>query len=292
MDNQYAVLTAPPPVLAQQSPFDLTDLITEDDEPVDNFLSAKQQRLLVEPLYSSAKLKRPFLADSDVAIYGAPRSQAIVPDMFLSLGVQVADEWWEKENRSYLLSEFGKAPEVALEIVSNEKGNEDGSKLDDYAALSILYYVIYDPQQLLSNAIVRVYQLVAGEYMLRPDYRLPAVELSLIFWYGAFEDKPALWLRWADPTGDLILTGAERADQERQRAEHERQRAEQERQRAEDANARAADERQRAEEADARAAEERQRAEEANARAAQTQQRADRLAAQLRALGIEPESGA
>ena len=249
MDNRYAVLTALPPVLTQQKPFDIADLITEDDEPVDNFFSAKQQRLLVEPLYSSAKLERPFLADSDVAIYGAPRSQAIVPDMFLSLGVQVADEWWEKENRSYLLSEFGKAPEVALEIVSNEKGNEDGSKLDDYAALSILYYVIYDPQQLLSNAVVRVYQLVAGEYMLRPDYRLPGVGLSLTLWDGAFEDKPAMWLRWSEPTGEVILTGAERAEEERQRAA------------------------------------------EANARADEERQRADRLAAQLRALGIEQEGG-
>ena len=139
MNDRYALLTEPPPVLAQQKPFDLADLITEDDEPVDNFLSAKQQRLLVEPLYSSAKLKRPFLADSNIALYGAPRAQPIVPDMFLCLGVQVADDWWEKANRSYLLWEFGKAPEVVLEIVSNQKGNEDARKLRDYAALGILH---------------------------------------------------------------------------------------------------------------------------------------------------------
>ena len=29
------------------------NLLTEDDEPLDNLFSAKQQRLLVEPLYSS-----------------------------------------------------------------------------------------------------------------------------------------------------------------------------------------------------------------------------------------------
>ena len=49
MDDHYTLVTEPPPVLAQQTPFDLTDLITEDDEPVDNLLSAKQQRLLGEP---------------------------------------------------------------------------------------------------------------------------------------------------------------------------------------------------------------------------------------------------
>jgi len=275
MDDQYAILTDPPPVREDQSPFDIADLITEDDEPADNFLSAKQQRLLVEPLYSSAKLTRPFLADSNVAIYSTPRAQPIVPDMFLSLGAQVADEWWEKANRSYLLWEFGKAPEVVVEIVSNEKGNEDGHKLREYAALAILYCVIYDPQRLLSNEIVRVYQLVAGEYLLRPDFRLPGVELSLTYWYGTFEDKTALWLRWSDPTGNIILTGAERAEQERRRAEDAVLLAEEAHRRAEDANL--------------QAEEDRQRAEEAALRAQQAQRRADRLAAQLRALGIEPE---
>lgn len=262
MDDQYAVLTEPPPALAQPKPFDISDLITEDDEPVDNLLSAKQQRLLVEPLYTSAQLERPFLADSNVAIYSTPRAQPIVPDMFLSLGVQVADEWWEKEHRSYLLWEFGKAPEVALEIVSNQKGNEDGSKLREYAALGVLYYVIYDPRQTLSADPLRVYQLMAREYLLRPDYRLSQVGLSLTLWYGTFEDIPAPWLRWADAAGEIILTGAERAEQEHRRAEQESQRAEQESQRAEDAGR----------------------------RADRAQRRADRLAAQLRALGIKPES--
>ena len=115
-------------------------------------------------------------------------------------------------------------------------------------------YVIYDPQQILFNDPIRVYQLVAREYLLRPDYRLLGVDLSLTLWYGMFEDKRSLWLRWSDQMGNLILTGAERAKEERQRAE-----------------------------------EERQRAEEANVRAEQAQQRADRFAAQLRALRIEPD---
>jgi hypothetical protein len=43
--------------LQTEIPFDLgeavNNLVTEDDEPLDNTLSEKQQRLLVEPLYSS-----------------------------------------------------------------------------------------------------------------------------------------------------------------------------------------------------------------------------------------------
>jgi Uma2 family endonuclease len=270
MDDQHDVLTAPPPTVVQTNKkLDLSHLITEDDEPVDNFASAKQQRFFVEPLYSSSKLPRPFLADSNVAIYGAPYDNPIVPDMFLSQGVQVADDWWEKENRSYLLWEFHKPPEVVVEMVSNQKGNEDGSKLHDYAKLGIHYYVIYDPQRILSGNMVRVYQLVAGEYLLRPDYRLAEAGLSLTLWYGDYEDKKALWLRWCDLEGGLILTGAERATQAENHAEQERVRAEQERVRAEQEQARAEQERIRAEQADALA---------------------QRLAAQLRALGVEPEA--
>ena len=43
-------------------------LITEDDTPVDNFASAKQQRLLVSSLYSSLE-SQPFLVEANVGIY-------------------------------------------------------------------------------------------------------------------------------------------------------------------------------------------------------------------------------
>jgi len=62
------------------------------------------------------------------------------------------------------------------------------------------------------------------------------------------------WLRWWDEQGNLLLTGEEQAELERQEKELAQQQAEQERQRAE-----------------------------------QERQRAEQLAAQLRALGIEPE---
>jgi hypothetical protein len=39
---------------------DISHLVIEDDTPVDNFQSEVQQRLLVEPLYSSKALPTPF----------------------------------------------------------------------------------------------------------------------------------------------------------------------------------------------------------------------------------------
>jgi hypothetical protein len=48
---------------------------------------------------------------------------------------------------------------------------------------------------------------------------MPAVGLGLTLWRGSFEGTDASWLRWCDQDGSIIPTGAERAEQERERAE-------------------------------------------------------------------------
>ena len=108
---------------------------------------------------------------------------------------------------------------------------------------------------------------------------LEEVELGLTLWSGQFEEEVTrMWLRWCDwakPTlrdcpkgsakgdrdGQVILTGAERAETERRRAETERRRAETEQERAEM---------------------ERQGREI-------ERQRAERLAERLRAMGVNPD---
>jgi non-ribosomal peptide synthetase component E (peptide arylation enzyme) len=63
---------------------------------------------------------------------------------------------------------------------------------------------------------------------------LEEVELGLTLWSGQFEEEVTrLWLRWCDRDGQVIPTGAERAEMEHLRAETERRRAEAEQQRAE-----------------------------------------------------------
>jgi Uma2 family endonuclease len=191
---------------------DIMNLVTEDDKPVDNIPSEKQQRLLVEPLYSSWDMERPFLAASNVGIFRAVHRPPIVPDMFLSLDAQVAEDWWAKENRSYFIWEFGKSPELVLEIVSNRKGQETDEKFREYAGMGALYYVIYDPQHLLQPETLRVYQLQVGEYVQKENWLLEKVGLGLTLWEGVFEGKQAQWLRWCDLEGRIILTGVERAE--------------------------------------------------------------------------------
>ena len=157
--------------LIELEPIDVSDLVTEDDTPVDNLFSEKQQRLLTETLYTSWKggeTGQHFLAAANVAVYYAQLKPPIVPDVFLSLDVEVAEDWYDKRHRSYFLWEFGKPPEVAIEIVSNKKGEEEERKLKLYGQIRVDYYVIFDPTRQLSDSILRVY--APGEISASPRW--------------------------------------------------------------------------------------------------------------------------
>ncbi len=199
----------------------IENIVTEDDEPVDNLFSAKQQTLLKRALYASwtplpsedqPKKRRKFLADANVGIFFALHQPPLVPDFFLSLDVEPHKDWYDKEHRTYFVWEFGKVPEVVIEIVSNRKGGELIGKLKDYARMGMNYYVVYDPKKHLSKDVLRVYELGFGKrYRLREDHKLSDLGLSLTIWKGVFEDKEDTWLRWCDTKGRLIPTGEERA---------------------------------------------------------------------------------
>jgi Uma2 family endonuclease len=251
---------------------EMENLVTEDDTPVDNILSEKQQRLLTEPLYSAwagpemrAPEHRGFLALANVGLFYALRQPPLVPDMMLALDIPgLGPDLSQKGNRSYFVwVQDGKQPAVVVEIVSNQEGGEDGDKLRKYEAIGVSYYVIFDPWRLLSDRVLRIHQFTGASqgYIEQVGGLLDTVGLGLSLWQGEYEGTETLWLRWTDREGRLIPTGAEAAKQERQRAERECQRAEQECQRAE---------------------QECQRATEA-------ERRAERLAARLRELGIDPE---
>ena len=236
---------------------DIQSLITEDETPVDNLPSEKQQRLLTEPLYSSwagPGADRTFLAAANVGVFAQVRNPAIVPDMFLSLDVEVAEDWWRKEHRSYFVWEFGKPPDLVLEIVSNTEGGEAEEKQHKYARMRVGYYVIYDPLQQVMPDVLTVYRLHGSVYARQETAQFPDLKLGLTLWEGTFEGKHDTWLRWTDEHGSLIFTGKERAEQ----AEHH-------------------------------LLQERQRAEQVEHHLLQEQQRTERLAALLRQAGIDPD---
>ncbi len=233
---------------------DISHLVIEDDTPVDNFQSEEQERLLVEPLYSAKVLPAPFLAAANVGLFYKLKGEPIVPDMMLSLGVQRPHDFAQRQNRSYFTWEFGKDPEVCIEIVSNAEGDEltlskksqqkgkTTAKKDIYAQIGIPYYVVFDPlrqiqgETEMNGALLRVWTIspvgyteltpVLGIVAVGQTVWLAGVGLGLTLWEGQFEEEVTrLWLRWCDRDGKVIPTGAEGQEMERQGREMERQRA-------------------------------------------------------------------
>ena len=216
-------LTETAPLLTPELRPYIDHLVTEDETPVDNIFSEKQRRLLTEPLFSSwvhPLHGRNFVALANVGLFYTVRRPPYVPDMLLSLDVELPTDVHPKPFRSYFLWEYGKPPDVVVEIVSNLEGGEDTEKLVGYARIGVPYYVILDHECLLSDRQLRAFRLesLAYQEMAEPVW-LPGVELGLRLWHGGYEDLDNTWLRWVDEQGRPLPSGAERAEFEARRAE-------------------------------------------------------------------------
>lgn len=225
----------PDKTLAPHRP-DISHIEIEDDQPVDSLYSEKLQRLLTSSLYASFQPGVPFLATANVGLFYGLYLPPLVPDVMVSLEVSAPDNFERKEDRTYFVWEMGKPPDLVLEIVSNRKGHELGSKLKDYARAGVGYYIVYDPlHQLkeLQEASLVIFERSGTVLIPYPSTWMPKVGLGVTLWHGTYEGVTVEWLRWCDQAGNLLLTGEERAAAEHQRAEAERQRAEAEHQRAE-----------------------------------------------------------
>ncbi len=240
----------------QQQPttsVDISHLVLEDDKPVDNFQSAQQQRFLVQTLYDSQALPVPFLAEANVGLFYQLKEDPIVPDVLLSLGVQRGDDYSQRENRSYFVWELGKLPELCIEIVSNQEGDEVNlsrkskrkgktfTKKDRYGEIGVRYYVVFDPLEQIqadigyAKAKVWTYSPDSSGYSetlaqsineLGQYIWLDTIGVGLTLWRGEFEENiTRVWLRWCDVDGNVILTGAERAKLSDRRADSADRRA-------------------------------------------------------------------
>jgi Uma2 family endonuclease len=260
---------------------DISHIEIEDGAPVDRIRSEKQMRFLAESMNTSWEgppsdqegKRRPFVVLANVGLFSTLKDPPIVPDVMVSLDVEFRQDLTRKENNTYFIWEFGKPPDLVIEIVSNRKGGEDTRKLRDYAHIGVTYYVIFDPDHFLGRNTLRMYELRHRAYVEMNETWMPALGLGLALWHGVYEGIDDVWLRWCDIDGEVLPTGAELAQQERERADRERRRAD----RAEE----------QVESAEERAEQERIRAEQERIRAEQAEERAERLAAQLKLLGID-----
>jgi Uma2 family endonuclease len=209
------------------------------------------------------------------------------PDWFAVLG-QTRLYQQSELRLSYVVWQEQLVPYLVVELLS--PGTEDsdlGRTLWDVdkapakwvvyeQILKIPYYLVFSRYTHELKAFGRV----SGSYRaLDLDQRrlwLPEAGLGIGVWEGAYEGITGQWLRFLDGQGQWLACAAELREQERQRADQERQRAEQEKHRADRENL--------------RAEQEKQRADQESLRAEQEKQRAEKLAARLRALGINPEA--
>ncbi len=231
-----------------------------------------QPQLLLETFQPPDYQPDRFFAASDLNVYYALANPTWHkrPDWFAVLGAPRLYEGHDMR-LSYVIWQEIAAPYLVVELLSpgteredlgeTQREEEDAppTKWQVYEQiLRVPYYVVFSRY----TDRVRFFELTGCRYReVFPSASrlwLPQASLGLGLWSGTYQGIERQWLRFYDEAQGWVPTpeerGAQRAEQERQRAEQERQRAEQEYQRAEQAH-----------------------------------QRAERLAAQLRAMGIEPE---
>ena len=204
------------------------ELPDSDETPVDNELQDLIPGLLKAILALIWAERRDWFFGVDMGIYYDPKKPAIVPDGFLSLGVERFID--ETLRLSYVLWEEKKLPSMVLEVVSQTYRGEYSSKKEFYAELEILYYVVYNPHR-RRKAPLEVYKLVNGEYVLQSGnpFWMPEIELGIGCERGTYQGITREWLYWYDELGKRFFTPEERITEAEERitqSEQRRQEAE------------------------------------------------------------------
>lgn len=202
------------------------ELPCSDDTPVDNELQNLIPNLLKAILALIWQDRWDWFFGVDMGIYdrtGQIRRTPIIPDGFLSLGVPRRKNDPKGRLSYVLLEENNIAPILVLEVVSQTYGKEYEDKINAYARLGVLYYVIYNPEyyQRDKHQPFEVYRLENGVYLLcsgEPVW-MPEIGLGIGRGQGIHEGWQREWLYWFDEQGNRFPTPEEVAQQERQQRE-------------------------------------------------------------------------
>ena len=278
MQVTEAPLKITPPEPVSTTPINLPDhkqLPESDGTFVKNFQEHPQSIVLtssIEPILQKLHPDGRYCIGQDSGIYWRlmepPEKGAEAPDWFYVPNVPPMLDG--EYRRSYVLWKEFVAPLIAIEFVSGNGAEErdatppsETEKAGKFwvyeQAIRIPFYVIFDgfrdkleAYHLLDGRYVKMPPNDRGHYAIAPM----GVELGLILANGVS------WLRWWDGSGNLLLTGDERAIAEKQ--------------------ARL--------EAEAIAEQQKAIADLATLAQQQAEQKAQRLAERLRSLGYDPEN--
>lgn len=208
------------------------DLPCSDDTPVDNEDQNLLPNLLLLLLTTIWAKRMDWYFGVDMAVYhttGVNPKVPVVPDGFLSLGVE--RKKGGKSRRSYATwEETDVVPIFVLEMVSHTPREEYDEKLETYARLGVLYYLVYNPEfwQRDQHQPFELYKLENGEYRLQigEPYWMPEVGLGIGRYQGQVGGLAQEILTWYDGQGNRYLSAEELAEQERSRAEQEQRQRE------------------------------------------------------------------
>jgi Uma2 family endonuclease len=187
------------------------ELSYSDDTPVDSELQELIPSLLKSILRTLWDERMDWFFGIGMAIYTDPEQPPIVPDGFLSIGVERVFD--EKRRLSYLRWEEPVPPILVLEIVANTHRGEYTTKLDEYAQMGVLYYVIYNPKRKRTTKL-EIYKLVKGNYELQTANPLwmPEISLGIGSERASYDGSLGEWLYWYDENSQRYPTSYERAD--------------------------------------------------------------------------------
>jgi len=235
---------------------DHTQLPESDGTFVKNFQEHPQSILLTDsitPVFQSIHPDGNYCIGQDSGIYWRltePLERgAEAPDWFYVPNVPPTIDG--QLRRSYVMWQEFVAPLIVLEFVSGNgaeerdrtpllrSGQQETKPGKFWIYENVIrpaFYGIYE----VTKASVEVYHLIEDRYQLvaaneRGHYPIEPLGVELGIWQGRYQNVELPWLRWWDSAGNLLLSGAERAQQEQQIAEQERQRADREQERAQQA---------------------------------------------------------
>jgi Uma2 family endonuclease len=204
-----------------------------EDNPVENDGQPLLAGALRESLELSSLIQPQMLIVSNFGLCATINEQIVVkaPD-WLYVAVTKPTE---STRRSYTPHAEGDVPIVVMEFLSDVDGSEysfkrtfpPGKWFFYEQILQVPIYVIFEPD----SGLLEFYQLQNNRYELvlpDPDGRHWIAEMNLFLgtWRGSKEGRSGYWLRWWDESGLMLPWALEKIEQERQRAEQERQQKE------------------------------------------------------------------
>ncbi|MBL1202040.1 MAG: Uma2 family endonuclease [Nostoc sp. GBBB01] len=187
----------------------------------------------IKPVLEQCHPDRQYFVGENLDIYWGltdlSEKGASTPDWFYLPNVSPILEG--KTRGCYVLWQESFAPLIVLEFVSGD-GSEERDKTPPSQgesgnvgkfwvyeqAIRVPYYGIYE----VSKAQVEVYHLIDNTYQImqpneRGHYPIAPLGVELGIWQGLYQNAELSWLRWWDAQGNLLLTGEERAEVERQK---------------------------------------------------------------------------